>query len=1369
MKNKFLIILAASLLFLSCANDVQSPDSENNNNQVNPVTPQTPDSTDEPVKYVSIQGTFNLKGAIPSEILNLNQNNNFQSDDARTAMPSLPNGWKYYVIAKATGHITKSYDFTVGVSNQNGDFTINGNTYLLKNLASSKLGIIWTVEFGIKKGDTVIMSDSNPFKLTEEVPVYVHDFLLKPETGGTGTVSLEMKVPSTVKQVTSNNSKFNCSAPDTNGKVIVSGASVNTGCYTVNFEFWDKAAGAQDENKKLRLYSDTQVINVLKGCETKTWISNGGTDVVKNGVYEVTASHLDTFKRTTFYIGPTAFCTTASDLNNGSPADPVLSLNRVALIIANQNISNRTYTIYISTDIEGPQSLTDALDGKAQKIIISGNEVQSTGYPKFNLKGLQTGSSLTVGTSVEVELKDLIITNGKAENGGGINITKGTVSADNVRINFNEATASGGGVYIAAGASFTMKGTSVMSSNSVSTGGTGSGVYVAASNSTTASFTISDTAKVSNDVFLAQNGNYIATINVTGLSTDAASTVATITPENAKRNLAVLSGTNISNLYSKFQTSYDADSFAINNEGKLVLAKILTTIYVGNTTVGTTNYTAANPSGNTKDDSTWKHFNSNVNYSQRHPFTTIEKALQFITWQDSKQEYIITVSGTISGANTIANNNDEDNPITLTKDSNIIKLSLTGTNSGTLDGGFSATAGNGTTLTINTAVPITITNLTIQNGYQAQGNGGGICISNANADVTISTNTTIKNCNANKGGAIYNLGTLTFNASIQYGYALVYNGTAMGGGIYNEKTLNMTGGDIRYCKAGPETTDTVGDGAGVYLTGANAVFNMSGGYIGNGGVAKGKGGGVYVGAGSKIFMSGSAKIGLNNPSDTATAGNRYNEADKGGGLYVEGEAYIGYTAVNTPDNDFSGSVKYNYAHNYGGGIYIYKSSASAGKVVMLKGAISYNGCGTTNDTAYGGGIYLSGQGGNYKSTFEMLGGEMTNNKAYKKGGAVYAGYGTFDMQSGTLSSNSVRGTAADCVGGAIYIPASGGEFKIKGGATIPNGAAKNNDIYLDRYQSGGSGYNNYVHINGSLSGTDKVATLSIANNITKAFDKTDNASDTEFRAGPKRFKILSTTGNAAAADGSLYKTTFVDELLKSQDEVVLDITGKDYKLEPPTGDDSYTSYGGHGANRDQCLIVPSGKTLKLTATSLTEISPSVLCGCFIEVSSGGTLIIEDNVKITPGDSSIWAHAITCYGTVKMQGGSISGFNCLGSNGVVYVQSGTNPGFEMTGGVIENNGPRGAVLVWTGTFNMSGGIIRNNSNNQENHAGGITVGGDYAATLIKSGGTVSGNTSDTSLTEKANNIYITGNSGYYGTSEENVQHYPDPVIDPWGSD
>ena len=223
MKNRFLILIsiAASLFFISCVNSVE----ENPLNifeEIPAVTTDTGTSA-QTIHYATFQGTFNFEGAVPSEVLQLNQNELAQNEGARTAMPELPTGWKYYVEASAPGHSTKTYDFTVGVSSQNGKFTVNGNSYLLKDLEYTKDGITWTVELGIKKGDTKIMSDSNPFTLSEEVPVYVHDFLLKPVSGGTGTVKLEMKVPSKVKNVTANLSGLTCSAPDSDGKVTVTG------------------------------------------------------------------------------------------------------------------------------------------------------------------------------------------------------------------------------------------------------------------------------------------------------------------------------------------------------------------------------------------------------------------------------------------------------------------------------------------------------------------------------------------------------------------------------------------------------------------------------------------------------------------------------------------------------------------------------------------------------------------------------------------------------------------------------------------------------------------------------------------------------------------------------------------------------------------------------------------------------------------------------------------------------------------------------------------------------------------------------------------------------------------------------------------
>lgn len=449
MKNKFLIILAASLLFLSCVNDIQSPDSENNITQDNPGI----GTTDEPVKYGSIQGSFIMEGAIPSEIQNLSQNNNFRSDGTRTAMPSLSDGCKYYVIATASGQITKRYEVTVGQSNQNGDFTVNGNTYLLKNLASSKSGIIWTVEFGIKNGDAVIMSDSNPFKLTEEVPVYVHDFLLKPETGGTGEVDLEMTVPASVASVTATigstswGPTITVETGETSKTVEIKSTSIATGAYNVTFSFFSSDG--------LLLYRDKQSINVLKGCKTNKWVkseTNNSNSIIDSGAYTLTQVLINNFERTTFYVGTTLFAS-PDDAHFGSAADPVKSLSRVVQLIKARNKSDATYTIYICGTVKGAQTLSSDLTGNAAAITLSGFANDSS--DKLLIEQGSTGSVLKVDTTVPVTITNLTITGGNATgnddagNGGGIYIAKGTVKLTDGTIIAGNTATNGGGVYLA--------------------------------------------------------------------------------------------------------------------------------------------------------------------------------------------------------------------------------------------------------------------------------------------------------------------------------------------------------------------------------------------------------------------------------------------------------------------------------------------------------------------------------------------------------------------------------------------------------------------------------------------------------------------------------------------------------------------------------------------------------------------------------------------------------------------------------------------------------------------------------------------------------------------------------------------------------
>jgi hypothetical protein len=95
-----------------------------------------------------------------------------------------------------------------------------------------------------------------------------------------------------------------------------------------------------------------------------------------------------------------------------------------------------------------------------------------------------------------------------------------------------------------------------------------------------------------------------------------------------------------------------------------------------------------------------------------------------------------------------------------------------GTDGGTLDGG-----GRGTVLTINSAITVTITNLTITNGY---GVGGGI--QNNLGTLTLNSSTISGNTSTSGGGGILNyLGTVTLD-----GGSIHSNNATLGGGIYND-------------------------------------------------------------------------------------------------------------------------------------------------------------------------------------------------------------------------------------------------------------------------------------------------------------------------------------------------------------------------------------------------------------------------------------------------------------------------------------------------------------------------------------------------------------------------------------------------------
>ncbi len=427
----FLIFIFASLSFMSCENAIIQPsiesDSEDTEENLNTGV----------VSSIIVKGKFDFEG--------------------RSAMPVIPGDSEldYYLYAKKNGttkKIVRSFD-----SDSKNYINLETKSYAMEistnDLTSDEIEWTFVLEAKIKNSNTQILIDTYKSWLSDGMSIFVHDFVLKPTTGGSGKINLSMTVPTTVSSVeavcdntnwTSTNPSITVTSGIENNTVSLSSNSITGGVYSVRFNFKDSTG--------LLLYSDKQTINVLNGCETKTWQSNGGSGPISNGSYTVTSSMLESFQFSTFYVGTTLFAS-PDDAHFGSAADPVKSLSRVVQLIKARNKSDATYTIYICGTVKGAQTLSSDLTGNAAAITLSGFSNDSS--DKLLIEQGATGSVLKVDTTVPITITNLTITGGKGTEvsstlcGGGIYIAAGTVKLTDGAIIAGNTAANGGGVYLA--------------------------------------------------------------------------------------------------------------------------------------------------------------------------------------------------------------------------------------------------------------------------------------------------------------------------------------------------------------------------------------------------------------------------------------------------------------------------------------------------------------------------------------------------------------------------------------------------------------------------------------------------------------------------------------------------------------------------------------------------------------------------------------------------------------------------------------------------------------------------------------------------------------------------------------------------------
>ena len=358
---------------------------------------------------------------------------------------------------------------------------------------------------------------------------------------------------------------------------------------------------------------------------------------------------------------------------------------------------------------------------------------------------------------------------------------------------------------------------------------------------------------------------------------------------------------------------------------------LLTTFYVGATPLSSTTGTVA----------------QGYTGTPAAPFSKIDDAIGVIAARNSSNVfYTILITGSVLGKQTIGSTlNGKAAGITIRGsrglDSNNLpqdELRLRAD---------SDTSTTGTTLSVQTSVPVTIENLRITKGYTESDYAGGIYI-DSGATVKLA------------GGAL-----------------VTGNSGNMAGGVYNKGNLFMY------------DTARIGDTTETLATSSNGGWaNQS------------------------------------NNSDSEVAGGIYNVS--------YGTVYLGYDGFtsDTPPQLHKSTLSGGITRNYKCGIY------TKGTIYFDSGNIAYN-----YSTNSGGGVYLKSD----TAKLIMTGGSIANNQAYSYGGGVYiTGAGEFDLQKGTLSSNTLGSHGEK--GGAVYN--NSGTFKLGKEASISSSSVKNNDIAL---------------------------------------------------------------------------------------------------------------------------------------------------------------------------------------------------------------------------------------------------------------------------------------------------------------------------------
>ena len=437
-------------------------------------------------QFITFRGSVRTGGALPASYAKALEGLGFGGTEesvegiSKSARPDVTvNGTSIEHFAVATPNVGEPVE---------GTFASASSTTFEMPLA---IGKTWNIVCGIRNvsGDKkIIMSDSFQMEVTVSNSVLSHVFMLTPYTEVVEGVAPSGNVSLLVN--------FEGSAASDGASVSASWEDPALPALTV--EGLDPAhitaSGVPVGNHRLAIffrdpngvsvYETVQVVTVLNGLTTETWMpetgeaafTSGGHFVVDNDVIQGAASDR-------IYVGkPAALASNdsvrASDSNSGSAYSPLEHLQAAFNKIQSAGSGSKDFKIFVSGEAVGNATLNVVRGTHARSITIEGlDDPDESLKPKSALKGSGSGSVFAIESNVPVTIKNLKITGGSgAGQGGGISMASGSdLTLDSgALVTQNSATQQGGGVYNRDGSLKIKKGAAISGNWITSAGASGS-------------------------------------------------------------------------------------------------------------------------------------------------------------------------------------------------------------------------------------------------------------------------------------------------------------------------------------------------------------------------------------------------------------------------------------------------------------------------------------------------------------------------------------------------------------------------------------------------------------------------------------------------------------------------------------------------------------------------------------------------------------------------------------------------------------------------------------------------------------------------------------------------------------------------------